>query len=397
MIPQSCDVLIVGAGPVGMTAAITLAQAGLAPVIIDRAEVQQTTSRAAVIHAHTLEVLDPLGVSGRMLSEGKQIGKFAFRDRDRLLGLIRFDGLPTEHQTLLMLTQDRTEAIFLDRLAELSVPVLRGVTFFGYRETEAGVLATLATSEGFVTVAAKYLIGADGMHSAVRAACQIPFDGEQFEGSFALADVVLDGAGERDEVTLFFSPEGLVVVAPLPGGRYRIVATADAAPERPDAQFVQRLLDDRGPTRPSLGRVRDVAWSSRFRLHHRLARQYRKGPVFLAGDAAHAHSPAGGQGMNTGIVDAVVIGRLLSEVLLGRAGEVTLNRYEILRRPAAAKVLSLTGRMTKAATLRGTWQRRLRNLLLSVLARLPWFRKGLALNLSGIARRSAVPTDLLQG
>jgi 2-polyprenyl-6-methoxyphenol hydroxylase-like FAD-dependent oxidoreductase len=392
MIPQSCDVLIVGAGPVGMAAAITLAQAGIAPVIIERAEVQQTTSRAAVIHAHTLEVLDPLGVTRPMLAEGKQIGKFAFRDRDRLLGLIRFDDLPSEHRTLLMLTQDRTEAIFLDRLAKLSVPVLRGVTFSGYQESQGGVVANLKTADGTATVAAKYLVGADGMHSAVRAACDIPFDGEQFDGSFALADVVLDGAGERDEVTLFFSPDGLVVVAPLPGGCYRIVATADAAPERPDAQFVQRLLDARGPTRPSLGRVRDVSWSSRFRLHHRLARQYRKGRVFLAGDAAHAHSPAGGQGMNTGIVDAVVLGRLLSDVLLGRAGEATLNRYEMLRRPAAAKVLALTGRMTKAATLRGAWQRRLRNAVLSLLASLPWFRSRLALNLSGIARRSALPT-----
>jgi 2-polyprenyl-6-methoxyphenol hydroxylase-like FAD-dependent oxidoreductase len=393
MIPKSCDVLIVGAGPVGMAAAITLAQAGIAPVLIDRAEVQQTTSRAAVIHAHTLEVLDPLGVTRPMLAEGKRIAKFAFRDRDRLLGLIRFDKLPSEHKALLMLTQDRTEAIFLDRLAELSVPVLRGVEFAGYRETVTGVQATLTTRDGPVTMDAIYLIGADGMHSAVRSACNIPFDGEQFDGSFALADVALDGASERDEVTLFFSPKGLVVVAPLPDGRHRIVATADDAPERPDARYVQRLLDARGPTSPSLGQVHDVSWSSRFRLHHRLARQYRKGPVFLAGDAAHAHSPAGGQGMNTGIVDAVVLARMLTNVLLGHANAASLDQYEKLRRPAAAKVLALTGRMTKAATLRGAMQRRLRNVALWLLARLPWFRRQLALNLSGIARRSALPSD----
>jgi 2-polyprenyl-6-methoxyphenol hydroxylase-like FAD-dependent oxidoreductase len=347
----------------------------------------------AAIHAHTLEVLDSLGVTGPMLAEGKRIAKFAFRDRDRLLGLIRFDKLPSDHRALLMLTQDRTEAIFLDRLTSLSVPVLRGVKFLSYEDAPHGVRVSLQTADGPASMTVRYLVGADGMHSAVRTASTIPFDGEQFEGSFALADVVLDGAGDRDEVTLFFSPDGLVVVAPLPGGRYRIVATADAAPEKPDAQFVQRLLDARGPSRPSLGRVRDVSWSSRFRLHHRLARQYRKGHVFLAGDAAHAHSPAGGQSMNTGIVDAVVLGRLLSDVLLGRAGEVSLNRYEMLRRPAAAKVLELTGRMTRAATLRGGWQRRLRNAVLRLLASMPWFRSRLALNLSGIARRSALPAD----
>jgi 2-polyprenyl-6-methoxyphenol hydroxylase-like FAD-dependent oxidoreductase len=393
MLPQSCDVLIVGAGPVGMALAITLAQAGVTPVIVERSAVPQTTSRAAVIHAHTLEVLERMGVAGPMLAEGRRISKFAFRDRDRLLGMIRFENLPSDYRALLMLPQDRTEAILLARLAELGVTVERGITFTGYRETGAGVVANLATPQGETWVAARYLVGTDGVHSAVRDSCGIAFDGASYEGSFALADVTLDGASQRDEVTLFFSPDGLVVLAPLPSGQYRIVATADHGPERPDAPFVQALLDARGPTRPKLGRVVDVAWSSRFRLHHRLARRYRKGPVFLAGDAAHAHSPAGGQGMNAGLVDAYALGRLLSGVLLGTAREATLDQYESLRRPAAQQVLALAGRLTVAATLRRGWQRALRNLILSQLSRMPWFRRRLALNLSGIARRAALPAD----
>ena len=194
-------------------------------------------------------------------------------------------------------------------------------------------------------------------------------------------------------MTLFFSPEGLVVLAPLPGGTYRVVSTVEDAPERPDQEFIQRLLDTRGPSNKALGRVNEVSWSSRFRLHHRLARRYRKGRVFIAGDAAHAHSPAGGQGMNTGLVDAYTLGCLLSDVVLGHAAEASLDRYETLRRPAAAKVLALAGRLTEAATLRTKWKRQLRNFGLSMLAGIPSFRTRLALNLSGIARRAAAPVD----
>ena len=136
-----------------------------------------------------------------------------------------------------------------------------------------------------------------------------------------------------------------------------------------------------------------MTWSSRFRLHHRLARQYRKGRVFIAGDAAHAHSPAGGQGMNTGLVDAYTLGCLLSDVVLGRSPEGSLDRYEELRRPAAAQVLALAGRLTEAATLRAGWKRSLRNVVLGLIARVPAFRSRLAINLSGIARRSAVPAE----
>jgi 2-polyprenyl-6-methoxyphenol hydroxylase-like FAD-dependent oxidoreductase len=389
MLNKTTDVLIVGAGPVGMALAITLAQSGVRPLVIERAEQQETTSRAAVIHAHTLEILDRLGVSNPMLSEGLKIEKFAFRERDRRLGLIKFDSLPSEHRYLLMLPQDRTEAIMLDRLAKLGVEIARGCTFQSYAEDRGRVIATVETVEGTKTIEAKYLVGTDGMHSEVRKSCGIPYDGAQYEGSFVLADVALEGSDPRDEVTLFFSPEGLVVLAPLPGNRYRVVATVDHAPENPDAELVQKLLDARGPAARRLGKVRDVTWSSRFHLHHRLARSYRKGRVFIAGDAAHAHSPAGGQGMNTGLVDAYTLGSLLANVLSGRASEQALDQYEALRRPAAAKVLELAGALTSAATVASPWKRRMRNLALSLVSKLPVFRERLALNLSGISRRSA--------
>ncbi len=393
MLPDTCDVLVVGAGPVGLAIAITLAQRGVRPLLIERAETPQTTSRAAVIHAHTLEILDRIGVADGLVAEGRKIEKFAFRDRDRLLGLIRFDGLPSDHRYLLMLPQDRTEAVLLDHLAALDVAVMRGASLVGLEEAGDHVAARVNIGGETAEVKARYVVGADGTGSIVRESCGIPFEGASYEGSFVLADVMLDNPVVRDEVTLFFSPDGLVVLAPLPDGSYRVVSMVDDAPERPDADFVQHLLDTRGLSGNALGHIQDVTWSSRFRLHHRLAKQYRKGRVFIAGDAAHAHSPAGGQGMNTGLVDAYTLGCLLSDVLLGRAPESSLDGYEELRRPAASQVLAMAGRLTEAATLREGWKRQLRNVLIGLIARVPAFRSRLAINLSGIARRSAVPAE----
>lgn len=187
---------------------------------------------------------------------------------------------------------------------------------------------------------------------------------------------------------MYFAPAGLVVVAPLPNGNFRIVATVDDAPPQPDASTIQTLLDSRGP-RGGSGTVSHVAWSSRFRLQHRVADHYRSGPYFLVGDAAHVHSPAGGQGMNTGMVDAVVLGRILADVLSGRRDERHLDAYETLRRPAAKAVLKLAGGLTRMATMRSRSRRFLRNLELRAVNRLPLVRRRFAMNLSGLSRRRA--------
>jgi len=192
----------------------------------------------------------------------------------------------------------------------------------------------------------------------------------------------------RDEVMLFFSPAGLVVVAPLPGGSFRIVATMDEAPEHPSVADVQSIVDERGPSSPP-STVRRVHWSSRFRLHHRVADAYRRGPFLLIGDAAHVHSPAGGQGMNTGLVDACVLGQLLGDILTGLRPESDLYQYEALRRPAAREVLGLADRLTRMATTRGRVRRFVRNALLLTVGHLPPARARLVGNLSGLARKAA--------
>jgi 2-polyprenyl-6-methoxyphenol hydroxylase-like FAD-dependent oxidoreductase len=357
-------------------------------VIVDKLSTGQNTSRAAVVHAHTLETLEPLGVCEKMLEQGLKLARFSIRDRDRVLLRLRFDGLPTRYPLLLMLPQDRTEAILAEALARAGGSVRWGSTVEALTQAPDRVEATVVSSEGRNTIRARYVVGADGMHSVVRQTAGIGFTGHSYEHSFVLADVDMTWDHGRDEVMLFFSPAGLVVVAPLPEQRFRVVATVEAAPEVPSVADVQALLDARGPTR-GVSRVQRVHWGSRFRLHHRVADRYREGRLLLVGDAAHVHSPAGGQGMNTGLVDARVLGRLLAEVVTGRAADGHLDHYETLRRPAAKQVLTLAGRLTGMATMKSAPPRILRNLFLSTVGRTPGFRRDLEMNLSGLSRRAA--------
>lgn len=387
--PVSTDVLIVGAGPSGLALANTLARAGVSFVVLDKLAEGQNTSRAAVLHAHTLDVLDEIGVSQRLVEQGIRIDKFAIRDRDRCLVQLRFRALPSRHPYLLMLPQDRTEATLAEALESTGHAVQRGwaVDALEDRGDHVRVSAISATGDQRIYLA-RYVVGADGMHSIVRKTAGIGFSGSSYEDSFVLADVEMDWSHGSDEVKLYFSPQGLVVVAPLAEGVFRIVATLAHAPEHPGLADVQALLDTRGPT-TGFTRVSKVLWSSRFRLQHRVADAYRLGRLFLAGDAAHVHSPAGGQGMNTGLVDAYVLGRILVEVIAGRREESFLDEYESMRRPAAVKVLKLAGRLTTMATMKSAPQRAVRNLLLTIIDRLPKAKRKFEMGLSGVERRQA--------
>jgi 2-polyprenyl-6-methoxyphenol hydroxylase-like FAD-dependent oxidoreductase len=187
-----------------------------------------------------------------------------------------------------------------------------------------------------------------------------------------------------DQVLLFFSRPGMLVVAPLPDGSFRLVAEVDDAPEHPDVTYAQRLLDTRGPRRTT-ARVTEVIWGSRFRIHERVADHYRAGRVVLAGDAAHTHSPAGGQGMNLGLRDAVTLGDALSAAL--REGrEDKLEEYAADSRAEAMHVVALAGRLTRLATVRPV-VRPLRNAALRLVALAPAFRRSLAEQLSAIGQR----------
>jgi 2-polyprenyl-6-methoxyphenol hydroxylase-like FAD-dependent oxidoreductase len=383
------DVLIVGAGPTGLALALMLRQAGASPLVVDKLHAGHNTSRAAVIHAHTLDVLEPLGVTGRLMSEGLRLKKLSVRDRDRVLTGLNFDDLPTRHSCLLMVPPDRTEQALRDALADAGGSIEWGCEVRAITQLPADVLVEMQSPNGPRLVLAKYVVGADGMNSIVRKTAGIAFSGTRYEESFVLADVDMQWGPGRDEVMTFFSPEGLVVVAPLPGGeRFRIVATYESPPDHPDVTDIQTLLDRRGPT-SSGARVSNVVWSARFRVHHRVADRYRNGRLLIVGDAAHVHSPAGGQGMNTGLVDACVLGRLLADVISGNAADDALDRYETARRPAALSLLQLAKRLTAMATMKGSVLRAVRNLLFRFIGLSPIASRQLTMNLSGLSRREA--------
>jgi 2-polyprenyl-6-methoxyphenol hydroxylase-like FAD-dependent oxidoreductase len=372
-LPAHTEVAIVGAGPTGLALAVTLASAGVEFVIVDRLAEGRNTSRAAVVHARTLEVLDDLGASAELIARGIPVTRFAVRDGSRRLLTVPFDGLPTPHPYTLMVPQYETEAVLLDRLRELGGDVHRPWEVDTIVQGDDGVTLTMSTGE---TLGARYAVGADGMDSVVRQRAGIGFSGSAYAESFVLADVAMRWAPGREEVSLIFAAAGLTVVAPLPGGRYRVVATVDDAPPSPDLAFVQRLLDDRAPGRAE---VSSLAWSSRFRVHHRVAEQYRAGRLLLAGDAAHVHSPAGGQGMNTGIQDAYALGQAFATH--------RLDDYEAQRRPVAQRVVAFTDRMTRIATTRNGAVRLVRNTVLPLLGRSPSFRRRLATELAELNYR----------
>jgi 2-polyprenyl-6-methoxyphenol hydroxylase-like FAD-dependent oxidoreductase len=380
-LPGRTDVVIVGAGPTGLTLGGALAARGIPFLLVDRAAEGANTSRAAVVHARTLEVLESLDVSEPLRAAGRVAPRFSVRDRDRVLATVGFEGLPTRYPYALMVPQDVTEAILLGRLRALGGDVARPWAATALRQDADGAAVDLVRPGAPVaSVRAHYVVGADGMHGAVRKAAGIAFPEETYLQSFVLADVRMVWPLPDDEVMLFLAPDGLVVVAPLPGGRHRIVATLDAAPERPDRGDVQRLIDERGPR--AAARVEEVVWSSRFRVHHGVADRFRAGRVLIAGDAAHVHSPAGGQGMNTGIQDAVALGAALGAALGPGRNEGALDAYAEARRRVAKRVVAFTDRMTRMATVRGAGARSTRNLALRLAGRLPVVRRRLARELA---------------
>jgi len=386
MLPTQTDVLIVGAGPTGLALAAALQKGGVDHLLIDAMEEGCNTSRAAVVHAHTLEMLEAIDIVEPLTARAIELSRFTIRDRDQALLALRFDALPSAYRHLLMVPQSTTEAVLQGRLEELGGRLHRGVAALGATTEAGGAAVRVKTAAGERTIHARYVVGADGMHSVIREAAGIAFRGEAYGASFVLADVRMEWPLGDDEVSLFFSPAGLVVVAPLPDGSFRVVATVDDAPEQPGIDDIQRLLDARGPATQAC-RVTGIAWASRFRVHHRLADRYRSGPFLLMGDAAHVHSPAGGQGMNTGLVDAIVLADALTRVVRERAPDSVLDDYGAARRPAAQQVLVLASRLTRMATMRSGLARRIRNVALRLLNHVPAFKRKLTLALSGLDRR----------
>jgi 2-polyprenyl-6-methoxyphenol hydroxylase-like FAD-dependent oxidoreductase len=389
--PERTDVLIVGAGPTGLTAAVRLAQLGIAYVVLDAAAAPTSTSKAALVHASSLELLSEVGVADDLVAAGRLIRRIVMLDRGRPLVRVDLTKLPCEYPFALGVPQSTTEELLLRRLGGLGGSVRRrhrvdSVRVSGDGHTVTGTVESPGEPAPF-EIRARYVIGADGSHSAVRSAIGLEFPGETYPSQFVLADIALTRPpGAADEATINLSRQGVTVIGQLPSGNHRVIATVAAdtdVPATPDRAFVDAILRDRGV---GVRSVADPQWSSRFRVHHRVADRFRVGGVFLAGDAAHVHSPAAGQGMNTGIADAFDLATRLAAVLAGQADESTLDTYERMRRAAALEVLRFTDRMTRMAMLSSPVARSARRVAAGTVGRFGPVQRRLAMWVTGLER-----------
>ncbi len=304
----TADVLVVGAGPTGLAMAVELTRMGVRCRVIDKAPEPSKTSKALAVQARTLEYFDRIGIADAAVAAGRPIhGVNVFRERQRGCSHELRRGLPSRFHYALILPQSETERLLTGRLAGLGVSAERGVELTGFTQDGAGVEAVLRRPEGGAEerLRVRWLIGCDGPHSTVRHLLGVPFAGRAFEEAWSLADLHVESGLPDDEVSVFLHRGDILAFFPMkPEKQFRLVIqrrdVADPSPEPTAAEF-QQAIADYGPKDTH---VSDPIWMSRFQISQRQAADYRRGDVFLAGDASHIHSPVGGQGMNTGIQDA---------------------------------------------------------------------------------------------
>jgi 2-polyprenyl-6-methoxyphenol hydroxylase-like FAD-dependent oxidoreductase len=354
MAMSATEVLVVGAGPTGLTLALQLAGFGVGVRIVDRGADRVHESRALAIQPRTLEVLNGSGVSDDLVEYGNKTVRVRIHAGNRETGVPLFDlGLPdTAYPYLLFLSQAETERILDEHLAA-GVTVERGVELVDLADGADTAAATLRHRDGSdEQVSAGYVVGCDGAHSTVRRLAGIGFTGGAYPQTFVLADLEADGV-QPGAAHAFLSGTGMLFFFPLlRPATWRILAMRPPAdPTPPDAPVA--LDEVRTLTDTYTGgavQVRDPVWMTNFRLHHRAATRYRSGRVFLAGDAAHIHSPAGAQGMNTGIQDAVNLAWKLAHALRGVDDPALLDSYHTERAPVGRMVLRFTDRAFTVAT-----------------------------------------------
>jgi 2-polyprenyl-6-methoxyphenol hydroxylase-like FAD-dependent oxidoreductase len=361
------EVLVAGAGPVGLTAAVELRRRGVACRIVDQLTEPPQYAKAVGVQPRTLEIFEGMGVVRPALDESIQMtGQVVYADGQEVSRL-EIPALPDVPYGFVGIPQYATERVLRDRLAGLGTQVERGVRLTGFEQDAEGVTATLEGPDGTETVRAQYLVGADGAHSVVRRTLGLTFEGAAFTEEYMLGDVEVDwslpsGLGLRSTRTLEDGTADVLVAIPLKGHhRYRMsmlvspeLSTKAAATDgvqhgfegsrKPQLEDIQKVLDRLSPEPTT---ARNLRWSSVFRISHRIVDRYSDGRVFVAGDAAHIHPPTGAQGMNTGIQDSHNLAWKLALAVAGKASAQLLDSYDAERRPIGEEVVGRTVRSAR--------------------------------------------------
>lgn len=362
--PADTQVIIVGAGPTGLVLALWLTRLGVRVRIVDKAAEPGTTSRALAVQARTLELYRQIDLADAVIAGGRRMEAINLWVAGRKAAHAVFGAMGTGLSPFpyaLIFPQDEHERLLIDRLTEAGVEVERQTEFVACEETADGVRATLQRADGSTDVcAAVFLAGCDGARSPVREALAIGFPGGTYHHLFYVADVDARGAAMNGELHAAMDTTDFLVVFPLKeDGRARLIGTVRAGAETKNDDLSWDDVSRRVIEWMRIDVLR-VHWFSTYHVHHRVAARFRKGRVFLLGDAAHIHSPVGGQGMNTGIGDAVNLAWKLAAFLQGRAAASILDTYETERIAFARRLVATTDQAFTGVTSNGAVARLVR-------------------------------------
>jgi 2-polyprenyl-6-methoxyphenol hydroxylase-like FAD-dependent oxidoreductase len=374
------DLLIAGAGPVGLFLANECARRGLRYRLVENNSSQSEHSKALAIFPRTMEIFDMAGLVDPFLARANRVTSVSVVTHGRTLAHMRFTPEESPYSFVAMVPQNVTEKLLLDELHRKGGEVEYDTTFVTAIEENNGVTVTLEKNGQPIKLRASYVVGCDGAHSAVRHLLNVPFEGAEYNDSFLLADIESNETLPGNELQLCPSELGPVAIFPMSSTRRRVVAVIEKMEgDAPSLDLVRKVLAERAPTGFE---ARSLHWSSYFRIHHRQAAQLRVGRMFIAGDAAHIHSPFGGQGMNTGLHDIWNLVWKLDLVLRGRGNEELLNSYTAERRPVIKHVIETTDFLTRALGTPSKLAQHLRNAIIPMVSRLAPFQHAFVQRLS---------------